>query len=259
MSFLLYCIFQTRENQEPPHLSCENNIWPVLFITSNNLTAAVSRVDRSGLIPDTSRVLAYEKIISLLHRDFTVIPMRYGCVLDEESQIIRLLESRCKAYTALLSKLEGCVEIGIRALQGCDDPLLHYTEESSLHPMARERYSPSPGLDYLAARKLHHAQKEELARQDLRVIEKIREPFAGLYVKCKVENHTPRFGNYTLFTPLLSLYFLVPKGSVEAFQKKFYSISVLKSPKLLLSGPWPPFNFVEPDRAKGQSKLNTIL
>jgi hypothetical protein len=258
MSFLLYCIFQTRVNQEPPHFSGANNNCPVLFINANNLSAAFSRVDRSDLTPDTSRVLAYEKIIAFLHRCFTVIPMRYGCVLDEESQIIRLLESRNEAYTALLSELEGCVEIGIRALP-CDDPLSHDVEASSQHPIARERYSPSPGLDYLAARKLHHAQKEEFARQGLRVIEKIREPFAGLYVKCKVENHTPRIGNLTLFTPLLSLYFLVHKGSVDAFRKRFYSVSVQESPKLLLSGPWPPFNFIESDHAQGQSMLNTIL
>ena len=96
-------------------------------------------------------------------------------------------------------------------------------------------------------------------RQGLRVIEKIREPFAGLYVKCKVENHTPRIGNFALFTPLLSLYFLVPRESVEAFRKRFYSISVQKSPKLLLSGPWPPFNFIVSDHAQAQSKLNTLL
>lgn len=258
MSFLLYCIFQTRVNKEPPHISGANDIWPVLFINANSLSAAFSRVDRSDLTPDTSRVLAYEKIIALLHRDFTVIPMRYGCLLDEESQIIRLLESRNEAYTALLSELAGCVEFGIRALP-CDDSLSHDVEASSPHPVTRERHSSSPGLAYLAARKLHHARQEQFARQGSMVIEKIREPFAGLYVKCKVENQTPRIGNFTLFTSLLSLYFLVPRESVEAFRKRFYSISVRKSPKLLLSGPWPPFNFVEPDHIQGQSKLNTIL
>jgi hypothetical protein len=258
MSFLLYCVFQTRLNQEPPHLSGANNIRPVLFITDNNLSAAVSRVDRSDLTPDTSHVLAYEKIIALLHRDFTVIPMRYGCVLEEESQIIRLLESRREAYTALLSELEGYVEFGIRALP-CDDSLSHEVEASSPHPIARERHSSSPGLVYLAARKLHHARQEQFARQGSMVIEKIREPFAGLYIKCKVENQTPRIGNFALFTSLLSLYFLVPRESVEVFRKRFYSISVRKSPKLLLSGPWPPFNFVESDHAQGQSKLNAIL
>jgi len=151
------------------------------------------------------------------------------------------------------------VEIGIRALTGCGGPLSHDSEASSPHPIARDGHSSSPGLVYLAAQKLHHAEKEEFARQGLRAIEKIREPFAGLYVKCKVENQTPRIGNLTLFTPLLSLYFLVPMQSVDAFRKRFYSISVQKSPKLLLSGPWPPFNFVEPDHAQGQSKVNTIL
>jgi hypothetical protein len=258
MSLLLYCIFKTRVNQEPPHLSGADNIWPVLFINAHNLSAAFSRVDRPDLSSDTSRVLAYEKIIALLHRDFTVIPMRYGCVLDEESQIIRLLESRNEAYTALLSELEGAVEFGIRALPRYDS-LSHDVGASSPHPIALEGHSSSPGLDYLAARKLHHAQKEEFVRQGSMVIEKIREPFAGLYVKCKVENHTSRIGNFALFASLLSLYFLVPRESVEAFRKRFYSISVRKSPKLLLSGPWPPFNFVESDHAQGQSKLNAIL
>ena len=73
----------------------------------------------------------------------------------------------------------------------------------------------------------------------MRVIEKIREPFAGLYVKCKVENHTPRISGFALLTPLLSLYFLVPK-SLEAFREKFRRINVQKSPKLLLSGPSGP-------------------
>ena len=33
---------------------------------------------------------------------YTVIPMRYGCVLDEECRVVRLLEERCDQYSALL-------------------------------------------------------------------------------------------------------------------------------------------------------------
>lgn len=259
MSFLLCCIFQTRTNQKPPQPTCANNVLPIMFITSGNLSAAVSRIVSSYLTPDTSHMLAYEKTIALLHRDFTVVPMRYGCVLEEESRIVRLLESRREAYTSLLSELEGCVEMGIRALKKCEDDPLYDGEASSPLLMGQERHCAGPGLDYLAARKLHHARKERLAGQGLEVIEKIRGPFAGLYIRCKVENRGPRIGNLTLPAHLFSLHFLVPRESLEAFRKRFYSISMRGSSKLLLSGPWPPFNFVVSDHAQARSKPDPFL
>ena len=43
---------------------------------------------------------------------------------------------------------------------------------------------------------------------------------------------------------LLSLYFLTPKSRAEEFRKMARKISAPRGVKLLLSGPWPPYNFV---------------
>jgi hypothetical protein len=43
---------------------------------------------------------------------------------------------------------------------------------------------------------------------------------------------------------LLSLYFLVPGSAVESFRQAFRHLSATEPARLLLSGPWPPYNFV---------------
>ena len=56
-------------------------------------------------------------------------------------------------------------------------------------------------------------------------------------VKSKTEAPSPRL-------PLLSLYFLVDRAVVESFRQAFRRLSEAESARLLLSGPWPPYNFV---------------
>jgi hypothetical protein len=43
---------------------------------------------------------------------------------------------------------------------------------------------------------------------------------------------------------LVSLYFLTPKTCAEQFREKARQIDPPSGAKLLLSGPWPPYNFV---------------
>ena len=46
-----------------------------------------------------------------------VIPLRYGCVMESESAVIRLLEDHRQEYEALLARLTGMTEMGIRVLR----------------------------------------------------------------------------------------------------------------------------------------------
>ncbi len=81
------------------------------------MRAAVSRVNREDLAPDLPRVRAYERVVPSCHRQGTVIPMRYGCVVEQESQVSRACwTTTASHYEALLQELEGCVEMGLRVL-----------------------------------------------------------------------------------------------------------------------------------------------
>lgn len=67
--------------------------------------------------------------------------------------------------------------------------------------------------------------------------------FSGLFAKHRTE--TDRKGGAVI----LSLYFLTPANKVNRFRETFGRVAENGRAKALLSGPWPPYNFVTPDLA----------
>ena len=250
MRYLLYCIFRSREHEKPePLLGVDSQ--PVVLVSHNGLSAAISRTAHSDLTPDVSRILNYKSIIESFHRDRTVIPMRYGCLFEEELQVHQLLETRFKQYEALLKELEGCVEMGVRIiLPECGMRNAELKPESqkpnSKFPNPNSKFqnpkSTTPGQAFMATRKAYYAQEERFSKEMDMVTQRCRGAFTGLFVKCREEY--PTFNNPQSQNPFLSLYFLVPRGSVESFRQVFRHLCFKECGKLLLSGPWPPYNFV---------------
>ena len=243
MSCLLYCIrgFPGPEIA-PPLLGVGGG--PVYQVTHRRLRAAVSKINLGDLAPDLPRVRTYEQVVISYHRQGTVIPMRYGCAVEEDSQVTQHLDEHGPHYEALLSELEGCVEMGLRVLLP-SGPWAAVTPGGP--ESCRELAGPQPpdpsaaperlGLAYLTARKAHYAHQDRWTNEYRQAEQRCRAQFEGLFVKSKTEAPSPRL-------PLLSLYFLVPGSTVESFRQAFRHLSATESARLLLSGPWPPYNFV---------------
>jgi len=262
MTHLIYCLFRDEGSQETERLEGVGG-QPVGLVSKNELSAACSELASPELTPDIAGLLAYKEVIESFHRDRTLIPMRYGCLFDDASQIVRHLEERYQWYRSLLEELNGCVEMGVRVLlsgENHNSALRRRADqrgpESTKAPpvLAGQTGQPS-GKAYLAARRSHYATKERIDEQKKMVAQRCRAALAGLFRKCVMENSSAT----TLWSPLsphlLSLYFLTPRDSVESFRRAFRQMGAVSSAKLLLSGPWPPYNFVssnvhqEPDSA----------
>ena len=234
MSCLCYCICRHPGPETGPLLGVGNQ--PVYRLTHQRLSAAVSRLEPADLAPDLPRLRAYARVVCALHCQGPIIPLRYGAVVSQESRLLTLLDEQILQYEALLRELEGCVEMGLRVL-------LPQTPLSPGPAGSREELpgSPappgSPGLTYLTARKLHYARQDRWTEEYRRAADRCQAQFTGLFVKCKTEAPSPRL-------PLLSLYFLVPRAMLAPFRQAFRRLSATESARLLLSGPWPPYNFV---------------
>jgi hypothetical protein len=249
MSCLFYCIGRYPGPElSGPLLGVGGR--PVYRVAHRHLSAAVSRVDRADLAPDLPRVRAYERVVLSCHRQSTVIPLRYGCVVQQESQVIQLLDEHACQYETLLQELEGCIEMGLRVLLP-SGPWAGVTPggPEGCREIAGPQ-SPAPGaapdrlgLAYLTARQAHYAYQDRWTDEYRQAADRCRAKFTGLFVKCETEAPSPRL-------PLLSLYFLVPRPAVESFRQAFRHLIATESARLLLSGPWPPYNFVtgEPRR-----------
>jgi hypothetical protein len=248
MNLLLYGIYIPRRGLTLPTLPGVDG-QSLFGISVRGLAAAVSE---SGLEPkpDLSALLAYEKVVAALHRSPAiggVVPMRFGSTAMGRPQVRRLLHERREEYRTLLHEVAGCEEMGIRLLlSGATGGKGRVgTGEGTETEEGSDRYSS--GKAYLEARRACYAKQEMDAGERERLVEQCRAAFAQVSRRLRSEHRTvrdPRTGQLYL---MISLYFLVPRPSLPDFCRKASEIRQLLPCRLLLSGPWPPFNFVLPE------------
>jgi hypothetical protein len=176
-------------------------------------------------MPSISSLLAYERVVEAIHARQTVIPLRYGCVMESEEQVVQLLEEHRREYEALLGRLRGMTEMGIRLLW-----LPSAVPLPSLPPL--------PGAAYLASLRNRYNSQETLTAEEVLLADQI----VSLLDDCSTEQRREVSSSHQ--GRLLSLYFLTPKSGADEFRKVVRKISTPRGVKLLLSGPWPPYNFV---------------
>ena len=204
------------------------------MIEEGGLGAAVSWIEPPDLTPNIARVLSYAKLVEALHADRAVLPMRYGCLFEEEPQVVELLRVHGEEYAALLRGLDGCVEMGVRVLLPTESPF-------PCPPFDPEIEGAS-GRAYLAGRAERYAREEETDRALATVVARLRAALDGLAEKTESDR------GVRANRGLSSLYFLVKRGTVESFRRAFQRIERAEAARLLLSGPWPPYNFAAPER-----------
>jgi hypothetical protein len=223
MSYLLYCIVEPGPDGPP--------LEPGMgVVAAHGLAAVVAPVEETSLAPSVSSVLAFEKAVEAIHAGRAVIPLRYGCLMESEPAILRLLEDRQEEYAALLDRLGGMTEMGIRVL--C--PARPASPAASKFAASKL----SPGAAYLASLRKRYGSTNSLAPEEAQLADRIAGLLRGCYREQRREISPADQGR------LLSLYFLTPKTGVKHFRNQARKICAPDGAKLLFSGPWPPYNFV---------------
>jgi len=218
MKYLLYCICR-QDAEEPPQ---EQGIR---VVAGHGLAAAVSQMDEPIAAPDVAALLAYEKVVEKIHAVRDVIPLRYGCLLESEEQIVRLLDDHCQEYEAMFVQIRGMTEMGIRLL---------WPERAMPLPSLPQ----SPGAAYLAALRSRHSAEVALSPEESLLADQI----VARLARCSTGQR--RAATSLPHGRLLSLCFLTPKIGIDEFRSMARQIALPRGVKLLLSGPWPPYNFV---------------
>jgi hypothetical protein len=218
MKYLLYGIFQPGLEGALPEPG-------ISAVEAHGLAAAVSRVEETNSAPSVASLLDYERVIESIHARQAVIPLRYGCLMDSEAAIIGLLENHSQEYGALLGRLGGMLEMGIRILWPA-------------RPGSLPESPMSPGSRYLASLRSRYGSGGSLSAEEVQLADQITGRLAGLYAEQQREVSASGQGR------LLSLYYLTPRTAVEQLRDTVLKICPPSGAKLLLSGPWPPYNFV---------------
>jgi hypothetical protein len=250
MKHLVYCIYRKESGRsaEEPLKGVDGH--SVREVEAGDLAAAVSCISAPVVSPNIATMSRYHAVIAHFHRCCTVIPLRFGALLDSEPDVERLLQNQSTRYQKLLEELQGGIEMGIRVI--VPD---RKQSPGTLLPSAQfcSSETRTPGQSYLASRKARYVEGSLLAEKNAKDIRLYIEPFAGMYSKTKSEISRVRQNRYQpVKSTLLSLYFLIPKDSLGDFRRAFGRLKLHAPAKMLLSGPWPPYNFVLPSDSPPQ-------
>jgi Gas vesicle synthesis protein GvpL/GvpF len=222
MSLLPYCIVSCRDiaSELPDQIAGR----VVRLIEVDDLAMAVSE---SAGTPATNsdEAMAFEAVVEwFLARCRSLIPLRLGLVLPDDEAAARILRERAPEYRRLIHQLEDTFEIGIRVLP-----------EDVPEPQTASSFDPAQsGTAWLEQRREHYRRRDGAVTHLDGINAQLKAALAGAFLHTR-EEAKPE---------MLSLYLLVPRQHAESFMERASRVT-LPGVKLLVSGPWPPYNFVD--------------
>jgi len=243
MKLLLYCIIR---NDLSAHrgLRAGVNGKPLQLVSEGGLAAVVSKIARPEAVLSVDSAEQYHEAIARLHQERTVIPFRLGAVFDRVEDMRELLRTRHERFLTTLEALDGCVEMGLRILLHKRSFVGRPAEEAlppkSTGALPDER---SPGTAYLLRRKERYTADLELQDVTERTVEKYTRHFRNLSKRVTYD----RAREYHVHgdrSVMVSVYFLVPRDLEGAFRDAYHALDDEMRSRTLLTGPWPPYNFV---------------
>ncbi len=227
MSHLVYAVLSESDavRVEPP-TGVEGRA--VHLTPAEGLAAAHSSVSEAEAAPTVSRAAAFGGVVAALHRACTVLPFRYGCVLETQAEIIELLGNRGAEFASALDALSGCVEMTVRLLL----------------PDARQADAAAPSLAdaasgraYLSRRRAGYGEADRLSRREQAAESRLRGAVHRLVRGCRRECVPANQAR------LLTFHFLIQRSALGAFCHALGALPGRDREALLLTGPWPPYNF----------------
>jgi Gas vesicle synthesis protein GvpL/GvpF len=244
MSYLVYCIVGAERRE--PHRGLRFLGYPraSIMVRAYELGAVASEMSSTDLAPEVARLLAYSKVVEWYNRDRTVIPMRYGCILDTLPDISRLLEDHQREYLQLLAQLDGHAEMSARV--ALSEPASLPDCRTDPPPLAQFAgcHDGRPGIAYLAERSGYYAHKDDFERRREEICRAICGFAEGTFVR-----YASEYGERG-DKGVLALHFLVSRHGIGRLRKALRPLIERDGSSITLTGPWPPYNFVRSSTAQ---------
>lgn len=238
MAWYAYCI---TERQAFPELLRHRKPIPMESVTgiqgnqiflypASDLAVIVSEYSPSETLSQQAGV-EHARVIADCFRNSTVLPFRFGTVFADDEALRRSIRSNQRQFLTNIERLRGKAEMHLKVV---------------LDDCCREqvrRYAPAPavpavGKAYLSNLRENAALQRERQTKARAISVQMHRMFAPLAEEVTCRRMEPG-------KMLLDIAHLIDSASVERYQNKYSSTSVLmKDCQMQLSGPWPPYHFV---------------
>jgi hypothetical protein len=190
---------------------------PLHAVPLGDLAAICAPAEEREITPDT--LWRHEQVVEALMEDRDLLPVRFGTRLDDDAAAARSLAGRGAEFKRALERVRGAVELSVRAV--------------FIDTAGRVEPTAESGADYLRLKRRITAAQETVASA-------VHEPLRALARAHALRSPRPP-------AEALRAAYLVERDAVGRFTGLVAQLDEQHPElRLLCTGPWPPYSFVEP-------------
>ncbi len=247
MSIMIYAILSVKKNPgklDPLLAGIKGISGAGLYaVLVDKVAVAVCDINKVDLVADKSGAIEYASVIETLAQQYTLLPVRYGSVMESAGTIKKLLKRNYVEIQQNLKKVENKFEFGLKVF--CDSEKLiaelkaESKETNEVEQKSGSEIQNSVFREYINKKLKEHRREEMMLSYVDSVIAELTEFLTHLNTVNKIKK---------MASPknIIDAVFLLKKDKIEEmvqaikdFQSKYPELN------FILTGPWPPYNFVE--------------
>ena len=245
----IYCIIAEKEVKTFGSLGIGGRGDELYTICFDDMAAVVSNSLIINYSVSRENMLAHEKAIEEVMKEYTVLPVRFATIAEDEEKVKKILEKEYDKFKDLLKNIEGKKELGLKAIfsaKGCsasggtEDIYKDILEKYEDIRVLKEKLASLPPEKTYYERMEIGKMVEAALQKEKEIYEKdILNILSSLAVEVKTNN---TYGELMI----LNAAFFIEKHKEKEFDRKVDELADKYGDKIKFKyvGTLPPFNFV---------------
>lgn len=191
---------------------------------------------------------SHHRVLEEIRAATTVVPMRLCRIYRSEHSVRQMLVRELETLTESLVRVRGKTEWGLKIF--VEPPVLEGAAKDADPDVAKleaELADASPGAAYMRSKQLERLLADATARLADRCVEDVHARLSALAVEAR-RNPPQREGTANSAVMVLDGAYLVDDRAIDEFHACVAELAAGYEPRgcaLQVTGPWPPYNFVE--------------
>jgi len=213
----------------------------LMAVSFEQISAVAGSNEKKTFAATRDMAMAYADVVDNLAKHFTMLPMRFGSFMQSTDNIAKMLQINYTDFMLNLQKVENKLEFGLKVFGNSEKIKEHLKakHDSETQVTQYKEGEISFYKDYVNKKLKAHRLEELLLAFVDEVIKQISDCIFGFNAVSKIRKMTSE-------SILVDAVFLLEKQhqeslieTIENMQQQYQEL------KFVLTGPWPPYNFVD--------------
>jgi hypothetical protein len=244
----IYCIIETKAERNFGPIGIGGSGDEVTTLSHKDLSMVISNSPMTKYVVSQENLLAHEKVIEEVMKEFTVLPVRFCTIASSVDEVRNLLDRRYREFKNLLKDMDHKVELGVKALwKNMHTIFKEIVQENQGIKRLREKAGPHSGKKRALSVKVPLETKVEMGKLVENALQKKKDEEAEKIVEALRRPAVDYRLNRTISDEMfLNAAFLVDKGREKEFDNIMEDLNEGGKERIrfVYAGPLPPYNFV---------------